>query len=200
MKKYMSVFGILAIVTMGAYAEDVVPETELDTVIEELVAEPAEDIIVEKTVPEPEVNMVVEEVVPESEVTAVEEVVPEPEVVEVTNRANSDDYYTVFMNQYKQDEGTVVAEGNMGDFLTYIAATPEILDMYNNKAKTAVFLSFENPIQYVQSEKCIVNTIPYNTWKELGMENDEVSHCAWRLFCGGEIQDGVNYAVEFCDR
>ena len=85
MKKYMSVFGILAIVTMGAYAEDVVPETELDTVIEELVAEPAEDIIVEKTVPEPEVNMVVEEVVPESEVTAVEEVVPEPEVVESGN-------------------------------------------------------------------------------------------------------------------
>lgn len=108
--------------------------------------------------------------------------------------------FVTFMNQYNQnwDENSIIiSEGPRGDFLNYIEETPEILQIYNNKEKTAKFLSVENPAQYIKPGKCLVNTIGYDILKEMAVDN-KVSDCSWRLFCGSEIKGDGLYAVELC--
>ncbi|MBQ2017007.1 MAG: hypothetical protein II208_00580, partial [Alphaproteobacteria bacterium] len=67
---------------------------------------------------------------------------------EFTTHPEGDADFITFVNQERQnwDESSViVSEGPRGDFLSYVDETPEILQIYNNKEKTAVFLSIENP-------------------------------------------------------
>lgn len=108
--------------------------------------------------------------------------------------------FVTFVNQQRQnwDEySIIIGEGPRGDFLNYIDATPEILQIYNNKEKTVNFLSVENPGQYIKPGKCLVNTIGYAVLEEMAGDG-KVSDCAWRLFCGTEINTNEFYAVELC--
>lgn len=94
----------------------------------------------------------------------------------------------------KDAKSTVIAKGTEGDFLIHLDATPELLKIAEN-TKTARFLSIEKPEQYITSDKCLVNIIPYATKKKLGFENNK---CNYRLFCGDKIS-GKYYAVELCE-
>lgn len=108
--------------------------------------------------------------------------------------------FVTFINIERQnwDENAIIInEGVRGDFLTYVDETPEILEIYNNKEKTAMFLSIENPEQYIKPGKCLVNTIGHDILKEMAGDG-EVSDCSWRLFCGSEIDYDSFYAVELC--
>ena len=179
--------GILAVATTASFAEEESIMLDLDTVVEEVASEPVEEIS------EPTEDVVVEEVV-------VEDVAPEEEnneTQEFTTHPEGDADFVTLINQQRQnwDENSVViATGERGDFLNYINETPEILDIYNRKDKVAMFLSVENPAQYIQPGKCMVNTIPYDVAKDVGTSTD----CAWRLFCGGELPAEGFYAVELC--
>ena len=78
----------------------------------------------------------------------------------------------------KDAKSTVIAKGTEGDFLIHLDATPELLKIAEN-TKTARFLSIKKPEQYITSDKCLVNIIPYATKKKLGFENNK---CNYRLF------------------
>lgn len=94
------------------------------------------------------------------------------------------------------DCSKVIAEGKQGDFLIKVPATPEILEIANGE-KTVKFLSVQNPQNYVQDGYCLVNTIPYNTMKQMGKTDN---HCHFRLYCGSadSMNYNENYAVEVC--
>jgi len=200
MKKYISVLGFLAFVTTAAFAEDESIMLDLDTVVEEVATGSIESITVED-------NSVATEVVAETtepvQETAVEENAPESEPVtdntEHTTHPEGDAEYITFMHQYEDENNdkTVIVTGGQGDFLTYIDESEELLEMYNNREKTAMFLSVENPSQYIQSGKCLVNTIPYNTIQE---QNLTLGDCYLRLFCGSELPSEGNYAIELCGK
>ena len=200
MKKYISVLGFLAFVTTAAFAEDESIMLDLDTVVEEVATGSIESITVED-------NSVATEVVAETtepvQETAVEENAPESEPVtdntEHTTHPEGDAEYITFMHQYEDENNdkTVIVTGGQGDFLTYIDESEELLEMYNNREKTAMFLSVENPSQYIQSGKCLVNTIPYNTIRE---QNLTLGDCYLRLFCGSELPSEGNYAIELCGK
>ncbi|MBQ8294298.1 MAG: hypothetical protein IJX89_02850 [Alphaproteobacteria bacterium] len=119
---------------------------------------------------------------------------------EFTSHPEGDADFVTFINQQRQnwdENAIIISEGKRGDFLTYVDETPEILQIYNNKEKTAKFLSIENPQQYIKPGKCLVNTIDYKTMKEIVGDNEN-SNCSWRLFCGTEIKGDGFYAVELC--
>ena len=119
---------------------------------------------------------------------------------EFTTHPEGDADFITFVNQQRQnwdENAVIISEGTRGDFLNYIDETPEILQIYNNKEKTAMFLSVENPAQYIKPGKCLVNTIGYDILKEMAGDN-EVSNCSWRLFCGTEMNYDGYYAVELC--
>ncbi len=119
---------------------------------------------------------------------------------EFTTHPEGDVDFITFINQQQQnwdENAIIISEGERGDFLNYIDETPEILQIYNNKEKTAMFLSIENPAQYIKPGKCLVNTIGYDILKEMAGDN-EVSNCSWRLFCGTEMNYDGFYAVELC--
>lgn len=119
---------------------------------------------------------------------------------EFTTHPEGEADFVTFVNQQRQnwDENSIIiSEGTRGDFLNYIDETPEILQIYNNKEKTAKFLSVENPAQYIKPGKCLLNTIGYNTMQEMAGD-DEEGNCSWRLFCGAEIKGDGLYAVELC--
>lgn len=120
---------------------------------------------------------------------------------EFTTHPEGDVDFITFINQMEQnrDENAIISRGERGDFLEYIDETPEILQIYNNKEKTATFLSVENPAQYIKPGKCLVNTIGYVILLEMAGDN-EVSNCAWRLFCGTEMNYDGFYAVELCGK
>lgn len=205
MKKYISVLGFLAFVTTAAFAEDESIMLDLDTVVEEFATGSIESITVEDNGVATEV--VAETTEPGQEMVAdepvVEENAPETEPVtdntEHTTHPEGDAEYITFMHQYEDENNdkTVIVMGGQGDFLTYIDESEELLEMYNNREKTAMFLSVENPAQYVQSGKCLVNTIPYNTIQE---QNLTLGDCYLRLFCGSELPSEGNYAVELCGK
>ena len=119
---------------------------------------------------------------------------------EFTTHPKGDADFITFVNQQRQnrdENAVIISEGTRGDFLNYIDETPEILQIYNNKEKTAMFLSVENPAQYIKPGKCLVNTIGYDILKEMAGDN-EASNCSWRLFCGTEMNYDGFYAVELC--
>ena len=121
---------------------------------------------------------------------------------EFTTHPEGDADFVTLINVERQnwdENAKIIAKGERGDFLTYIDETPEILDIYNNKEKTAMFLSVENPAQYIQSGKCLINTIPYNVLQEMGADENGID-CSWRLFCGSEMSNDALYAVELCGK
>ena len=121
---------------------------------------------------------------------------------EFTTHPEGDADFVTFINQQRQnleENSIVVSEGERGDFLYYIDETPEILQIYNDREKTAMFLSVENPAQYIKPGKCLVNTIGYDILKEMAVD-DEFSDCSWRLFCGTEMNYDGFYAIELCGK
>ena len=120
---------------------------------------------------------------------------------EFSTRPDGDADFVTFINQSRDSSNEIVVlnVGKMSDFLTYMNETPELLQIYKNKEKTAMFLSVENPAQYIQPEKCLVNTIPYNVLKEMGAPEEKLD-CSWRLFCGSEMNYDAPYAVELCGK
>ncbi|MBP5707512.1 MAG: hypothetical protein J6W79_00775 [Alphaproteobacteria bacterium] len=205
MKKYISVLGILAVVTTASFAEEESVMLDLDTVVEEVaaepveaIAEPVEEVVVEEVaaeVTEPVAEPVVEPGVEES----VQEPEPTNDNAERPTHLEGDADYVTFMHQYEDgiNAPVVIATGEHGDFLTYISESEELLAMYNNRDKTAMFLSVENPAQYIQPGKCLVNTIPYNTIQEQGLT---LGDCYLRLFCGSEMHYDGFYAIELCGK
>ena len=172
MKKFMSVFGVLAITMMGSFAEEVTPQLEEAVVAEEVVN-------IDDDVPQSQENV------------AAADIVLHPE---------GDADFVTFIHQYDDpgNDRSVIANGAHGDTLTYMDETEEMLEIYNRKEKVAKFLSVENPAQYIQPGKCLVNIIHY---VETGnVVEDEKPHCLWRLFCGGDMNYDANYAVEICGR
>lgn len=120
---------------------------------------------------------------------------------EITTHPEGDADFISFINQWNQNDDEnliIISEGERGDFLNYIDATPEILQIYSNKEKTAQFLSIKDPAQYIKPGKCLVNTIGYDILKEMAVENNGGADCSWRLFCGAEINYEAPYAVELC--
>ena len=116
---------------------------------------------------------------------------------EFTTHPEGDADFVTFINQDRKnwdENANIISKGERGDFLNYTDETPEILQIYNNKEKTAKFLSIKNPGQYIKPGKCLVNTIPYDVLKE----TDARTYCFKRLFCGGELPSEDFYAVELC--
>ena len=121
---------------------------------------------------------------------------------EFTTHPEGDADFVAFINQKNKEsdeERIIISEGEQGDFLTYVNATPEILEIYNHKEKTAKFLSIENPAQYLKDGKCLVNTLGYDVLEKIGATGDALD-CSWRLFCGSEMNYDAPYAVELCGR
>lgn len=116
---------------------------------------------------------------------------------EFTTHPEGDADFITFINVQRQnweENAEIIAIGERGDFLTYIDETPEILEIYNNKEKTEMFLSTENPAQYIKPGKCLVNTIPYSILEEMG----EDTNCSWSVFCGTEMSYNAPYAIVLC--
>ena len=121
-----------------------------------------------------------------------------------TTHPEGDEDFIAFVNQMDKErieedieEIMVISDGERGDFLTYINATPEMLEIYNRKEKTAKFLSIENPAQYIKPGKCLLDTIGYDILEEMGATGKALE-CSWRLFCGSELNEDVPYAIELC--
>ncbi|MBO7642893.1 MAG: hypothetical protein J6S74_02035 [Alphaproteobacteria bacterium] len=200
MKKYISILGILAFFATPTFAEDESIMLDLDTVVEEVATGSIESITVEDNSDATEVVAGTTEPVQE---TVVEENAPETEPVtdntEHTTHPEGDAEYITFMHQYEDgtNDQNVIVTGERGDFLTYINESEELLEMYNNREKTAMFLSIEDPVQYIQPGKCMVNTIPYSTRQEQDLT---LGDCYLRLFCGAELPGEGNYAIELCGK
>lgn len=109
--------------------------------------------------------------------------------------------FVTLVNQQRDssNDNRIISFGEMGDFLTYVNETPEILQVYNSKEKDSMFWSVENPAQYIQPGKCLVNTIGYDALEKLGATGDEL-FCSWRLFCGSNISYDQPYAVTLCGK
>ncbi|MDR0726576.1 MAG: hypothetical protein LBF37_00770 [Rickettsiales bacterium] len=120
----------------------------------------------------------------------------------VAGTATSEDYAVVQAEIKKNDNAglnnPIIATGERGYFLIKIAATDKIKAI-GDKKKTAMFLSVEQPWEYLAYGEgyCLVNIIPYNTMKAMGAEH---STCHYRLFCGAasEVNYDEMYAVELC--
>jgi len=95
------------------------------------------------------------------------------------------------------EDAIIISEGEKGDLLTYVTESPKILEIYNNKEKTAKFLSIENPAQYIKPGKCLLDTIGYDILEKMGAAGKALD-CSWRLFCGSELNEEVPYAIELC--
>ena len=91
----------------------------------------------------------------------------------------------------------VIASGEMDDFLIRIPETLELREISNGN-KNAKFLSVENPNQYAKLGYCLVNVVPLNTMKKMGMLGNT---CHYRIYCGAPefMNYDESYAVEVCD-
>ena len=103
MKKFMSVFGVLAITMMGSFAEEVTPQLEEAVVAEEVVN-------IDDDVPQSQENV------------AAADIVLHPE---------GDADFVTFIHQYDDpgNDRSVIANGAHGDTLTYMDETEEMLEI-----------------------------------------------------------------------
>ncbi len=102
-----------------------------------------------------------------------------------------------FVHMVRKKEAPVVV-GSKGDGLVKIPESPEMV-AFVSKYKDSVFVSIENPVQYIEDGYCLINVVPYELQQELG-RNKGVD-CRYRLFCG-DVDDMTKnnmYAVEFCE-
>lgn len=105
--------------------------------------------------------------------------------------------YEIVQNEIIGKEIPIIATGTMGDFMIKIPET-KALKKIANKTKNSKFLSVENPKSMSEEGFCLINTIPLNTWKKLGSENN---HCHYRIYCGAPefMNYDEFYAVEVCE-
>lgn len=120
-------------------------------------------------------------------------------VCDKATAAGSDDYKNLqqAMDDCGEECAPVIATGDYGDFLIRMPET-DILRDISNKEKSAKFLSTENPKRYAESGYCLVNVVPYNTMKNLGIPNNT---CHYRIYCGApeNMDYDQYYAVEVCE-
>ena len=101
------------------------------------------------------------------------------------------------MDDCGDDCRKVIATGEMDDFLIRLPETPELREIANSN-KNAMFLSVHNPNQFSKDGYCLINIVPFNTMKKLGMPENT---CNYRIYCGSPefMNYDEFYAVEVCD-
>lgn len=101
------------------------------------------------------------------------------------------------MDDCKDDCRTVLATGEIGDYLLRVPETDELRQIAN-KQKNAKFLSIFNPNSYAKPGYCLINVIPYNAMQKLGTPNN---NCHYRIYCGAPEYMNYDepYAVEVCN-
>ena len=90
----------------------------------------------------------------------------------------------------------VLTVGERGDFLIRIPESDALREIASGE-KNSKFLSTEQPKNFAQTGFCLVNVIPYNTFKEMGTPDN---NCHYRIYCGAPEHMNYDeyYAVEVC--
>lgn len=91
---------------------------------------------------------------------------------------------------------TVIATGEMGDFLIQLPETKDLRKIAT-KQKDSKFQSVFNPNSYSKQGYCLVNVVPYSAMEKLGTPE---SDCHYRIYCGAPkfMDYDEFYAVEVC--
>lgn len=110
---------------------------------------------------------------------------------------HADEIIRNVMNDCGDECRSVLATGEMGDFLIQIPETEELRKITNNQ-KNAKFLSVFNPNSYAKVGYCLVNVIPYSTMEKMGTP---YNGCHYRIYCGAPefMNYDEFYAIEVCN-
>lgn len=96
--------------------------------------------------------------------------------------------------QQQPGKSTIIASGEMGDYILKLDATDALLAVAA-KAKTAKMLSVD-PVPHAAEGVCLLGIIPQKTMETLGTPENK---CNYRLVCGAIENVEEMYAVELCE-
>lgn len=103
--------------------------------------------------------------------------------------------YQIIQQEIGARDNPVLMMGKSGDFVIKIQES-DALKKIANKEKTVKFFSVENSSEIAEEGFCLINIIPFNTWKAIGEMNPR---CFYRIYCGNVIDYDNFYAVDVCE-